>query len=529
MKCIQTSLLAQVILSIAFTGTLAATTVSQSGLGSVAHEDSCTVTGPTAAFSSTTPQIFLRFVLAGVRAGEQVTVDWLDPAGKVAASAPYDQLPAAASLCLLTQIPVGGFAPAQSPGNWTVRISANGFVLLNKPFQITGPAAGGLRVTKVEVKEPELILEGEGFNTESIVHLAQYTASGGWTYFAHVFPKSLEPNRITIPISPLKPAEYVVFVKNDHALSPPARFLIATTGGYRMPFPPSEQWIISQPPYGSYSHWGRTQHAYDIAPRSGGCVVAMRGGVVHAFDRGYGQTPNLRIFGNYITVEHDDGEYSHYGHLRTGTFRVRTGERVEQGQALAIAGTSGYSFGVHVHAQVTKSFSISAQSIPFRFEELGRLNGFRGAVQSTNQSPFGSCSAPKRAMPTIITTNGTKPAEQATPPTWTGSVALAAWWSELTPVAPGSKTLEVKIGWDPADRDLDLHLMSPTGRHYGPFADTTGYTAGAGKEKAFQIPNPEPGTWRVSVQAVKGAEPTPFRVYRSATPGTTAWGGARRR
>jgi murein DD-endopeptidase MepM/ murein hydrolase activator NlpD len=499
---------------------LSAASVSQMTLGNVAQEDSCVVSGSSAAFDSATPQIFLRFVLSQVRAGDQVTVEWIDPAGRLSSSVPYDQLPAAPSLCLISQLPVGGFAPAQYPGAWTVRIVARGAVVQSRQFRITGDVTSPVRIVRVSTKElnareAELTVEGEGFNTESTIHLAQYTKAGGWTYLAHLFPASLDPSRMTVTVGALPPAEYVVFVRNGPTvLSPPARFLIATTGGYRLPFPPQEQWMVSQGPYGSYSHWGRTLHAYDIAPRAGSCVVAMRGGTAHVYDFGLGQTPHRRIFGNYITIDHGDGEYSHYAHLRARSFRVRSGERVEQGQALAIVGNSGYSFGTHVHVQVTKSFAISSQSIPFYFEELPARRGFRGAITSINHSPYGDCNGAKPNIPTFLTSaNGQSAAAPAIPPTWTGQVAVAAWWSELTTVPQGAKQLHVKLGWASEQHDFDLHLMSPSGRHYSTYADATGYTGGA-NSKSFQIPAPEPGIWRVSVQGTRGnGESMSFSVY----------------
>ncbi|MCC6365219.1 MAG: peptidoglycan DD-metalloendopeptidase family protein [Bryobacterales bacterium] len=517
-----------------------AASVRQGELGSSASEDSCTITKPGTAFPASTRQVFFRFLARNVRPSDALTVEWLDPAGAVSATAPYEQLPASASLCLLTQLPVGGFAPANSPGQWTVRVTANGTTLVSLPFRILpDPSAATLRISRVATREisprqNELVVEGAGFNMDSIIHVAQYTSAGGWKYIAHMFPQTQDASRMTARLAALPPAEYVVFVKNGEQLSAPGRFLISTAG-YHLPFPPKEQWVISQPPYGMYSHWGRTLHAYDIAPRAGGCVVAMRAGTVYTFDRGYGQTPHLRIFGNYITIQHDDGEYSHYGHLKTGTLRVRNGEHVEQGQALAIAGTSGYSFGTHVHVQVTKTFAISSQSIPFEMEDLppAERHGYRGPVVSANRSAYGDCSGPRPASPVYLSTTsaGKHSAAPAAAPTWSASVPVAGWWSELTQIPKGAKSLEVKLGWESADRDFDLHLVSPSGRHYGPYADQTGYTAAAGTSESFEIVSPEPGMWRVSVQGIRGkGEAMPFQVFRSVSTATPAraWGGARR-
>jgi murein DD-endopeptidase MepM/ murein hydrolase activator NlpD len=519
-----------------------AVTVQQAGLGAAASEDQCALlsASTTNSFPASSRQIFFRFVLGAVRPADSLTVEWLDPNGNLESTIPYEQLPGSSSLCLLTQLPVGGYAPANKPGAWSVRILSGGRTLTSLPFRITAESnAAGLTLTRVTPQGSELLIEGQGFNTESIVHVAQYNAASGWTYIASMFPDALEPTRLRAKLAALPPAEYVVFVKNGQVLSPPARFEIVTEAGYKLPFPPQEQWVITQPPNGGYSHWGRTQHAFDMAPRQGSCVIAMRGGIVHARDMGYGQTPHLRIFGNYISIQHDDGEYSHYAHLRSGTFRVRTGERVEQGQALALVGNSGYSFGTHLHVQVSKSQAISSPSIPFRFEDIppAQQTRYRGPVVSANRSTKGDCSRP--ASPLLLSTsNGTQrfltaPAAPETAPTWTGAVGVAAWWSELTPVPANTKALEVLLGWDAADRDLDLHLVSPSGRHYGSYGDRTGYTASQNNQESFVIADPEPGTWRVSVQGMRGdGAPMPFRIHRALTAPpapAAAWGGARAR
>ena len=54
--------------------------------------------------------------------------------------------------------------------------------------------------------------------------------------------------------------------------------------------------MITQGPYGTFSHWGNSLHAFDIAPRSGRCVVAMKAGVAYTHDLGLHQDHRHRIF-----------------------------------------------------------------------------------------------------------------------------------------------------------------------------------------------------------------------------------------
>jgi uncharacterized protein YfaP (DUF2135 family) len=90
------------------------------------------------------------------------------------------------------------------------------------------------------------------------------------------------------------------------------------------------------------------------------------------------------------------------------------------------------------------------------------------------------------------------------------------WWSDLIAVSRGSKLLEVTLSWTGAPADLDLHLMSPSGRHYAAYADTTGYS-GDTNPKTFRVPNPETGLWRISVQGMRGPGVINFGVATSGT------------
>lgn len=501
-----------------------AATVQQAGLALEASEQNCAITKPTSVFPASARQAFYRLILTRVAATDRLTIDWVDPSGAVAVSVPYEQLPASPSLCFVSQLPIAGFAPGGQPGEWRVRASINGVGLQESRFRIQAdPAASGVVIRtatlgEVAVGEAELVLAGYGFAAESVVNIAQYTASGGWTYLHHLFPANFSPERIAVRLPMLPAAEYLVILRNpDGRLSAPARFVISR-GGYRLPTPAGQAWMLTQGPYGSFSHWGRSLHAYDIAPMAGSCVVAMRGGVVSAYDLGYGQTPHLRIFGNYITIAHDNGEFSHYAHLRSGTFRVRTGQVVDQGQALATVGTSGYSFGAHVHVHVTRAHWISTPSIPFQFEDLPAASrpGYRGTFRSANASNYGDCQSSAVPPTQLSRTERRSAVPSVAAPTWTGQVALADWWTKTTTVARGVRAFDIRVTWDGASQDVELHLVSPSGRHFSPWDDTTGY-APAALAKSFRIPNPEPGIWRVSVQGTRGSgEAIPFRVFQAA-------------
>lgn len=57
-------------------------------------------------------------------------------------------------------------------------------------------------------------------------------------------------------------------------------------------------------------------------------------------------------YGNYVIVQHSDGNYTLYAHLEANSIIVTAGESVEQGQVLAKMGSSGNSTGTHLHFEV---------------------------------------------------------------------------------------------------------------------------------------------------------------------------------
>lgn len=75
--------------------------------------------------------------------------------------------------------------------------------------------------------------------------------------------------------------------------------------------------------------------------------------------------------GNQVIVAHAGGEYSTYAHLKDGSIRVRKGDRVTRGQALAQVGLSGDGFQPHLHFQITDGPDINyARGIPAIFANV---------------------------------------------------------------------------------------------------------------------------------------------------------------
>jgi hypothetical protein len=512
------------ILWVASFGTSAWALTVQEGRTAVAvSEQSCVAPKSVSVFQPVDRQAFVWFIALHVRSGDQLRVEWLDPGGAVSTTADYGELPNAGELCFTAQLPIAGFAPASEPGNWTVRAVSNGIVAFSRTFSIAGstdngaPTINSVTWSGEKSQEIDFTVRGKNFLPGSIVLIAEYKPAGGWRYLASLQPRDTTANQLTVHYAGLPANEYWAIVESpDGRMSRPAQFLIET-GGYKLPTAAGVPWIITQGPYGTFSHWGNSLHAFDIAPRAGSCVVAMKAGIAYTHDLGLAQDHRHHSFGNYITIDHGNGEFSHYAHLAAGTFVVKNGERVEQGQALATAGNSGYTLGegggYHVHVSVTRALPIASSSVPFQFEDLPdwtRGSGYRTVV-SANSSPLCDCVSRR-----TVASSGA--ASLAARNQLSGSVSVAQWWSDIVTVSRGSKVLDVSLSWAGSPRDLDLHLMSPSGRHYAAYADTTGYS-GDTNPKSFRVPNPEAGLWRLSVEGMQGSGPINFAVATSGSKG----------
>ena len=57
-------------------------------------------------------------------------------------------------------------------------------------------------------------------------------------------------------------------------------------------------------------------------------------------------------YGNYITIQHNDGNYTLYAHMDTNSVLVKEGDNVKQGQVIGYVGSTGKSTGGHLHFEV---------------------------------------------------------------------------------------------------------------------------------------------------------------------------------
>jgi murein DD-endopeptidase MepM/ murein hydrolase activator NlpD len=102
-----------------------------------------------------------------------------------------------------------------------------------------------------------------------------------------------------------------------------------------------------------------------LAPGAG--TIADLVDSVH--DNAPGAGNDQQPLGNYVVIDHGNGEYSFLSHLERGSLAVTVGERVRPGMLIGHCGSSGDATEPHLHynVQSTPSFMVGA-GMPAQFQ-----------------------------------------------------------------------------------------------------------------------------------------------------------------
>lgn len=164
--------------------------------------------------------------------------------------------------------------------------------------------------------------------------------------------------------------------------------------GYRDPSVPSLKFPVPKgvltSPFGY--RWGRFHRGLDIAAPLGRSVLACADGRI-AFT---GSRKRFRRYGNTVLIDHGQGVYTTYAHLKDVV--VKKGQSVRRGQKIATVGNTGRSTGPHLHLEVRVS---NKMYNPLAYFASSELSGIVIAKRFTD-SPMGPIRAHWR-VPDLLT------------------------------------------------------------------------------------------------------------------------------
>lgn len=156
------------------------------------------------------------------------------------------------------------------------------------------------------------------------------------------------------------------------------------------------EWSVLQGNDGEWTHKGKGCYAWDFVVRdpdgkqhrsdgkkvedyycfglpvfapAPGTVVAVENTVE---DNEPGTAVTERNWGNYVIIDHLNGEYCEISHFKQNSIPVVPGQRVERGQLLGYCGNSGRSPVPHIHFQLQKGFEPGSETLPAVFAEAVR-------------------------------------------------------------------------------------------------------------------------------------------------------------
>ncbi|MEO5903732.1 MAG: M23 family metallopeptidase, partial [Gemmatimonadaceae bacterium] len=86
----------------------------------------------------------------------------------------------------------------------------------------------------------------------------------------------------------------------------------------------------------------------------------------------------IALYGNYLVIDHLNGEFSLLGHIKQGSARVHLGEMVKVGEHVADVGAAGSSSMPHLHYELRTAGGVrGVEGLPSYFEDYVRLVGSR--------------------------------------------------------------------------------------------------------------------------------------------------------
>jgi|SRR3989344_2660939 len=149
----------------------------------------------------------------------------------------------------------------------------------------------------------------------------------------------------------------MVFTKNVYGLPLKKKDLIKAISHPKAHFGPFKEAIDFVLP----------EESFILAPKAGEVIEIKVDSKEGGFEPKYNDVKYL----NYMTIQHSDGEYSQYAHLRHKGALVKVGDKVKKGRPIALSGNTGFTTTPHLHFLIFKlnNSEIGFESLKIRFDE----------------------------------------------------------------------------------------------------------------------------------------------------------------
>jgi len=149
--------------------------------------------------------------------------------------------------------------------------------------------------------------------------------------------------------------------------------MASTKNIYALPFKKKDLIKAISHPKAHFAHF---KHAIDFVLPEGTILLAPKAGKVIDIkvDSKQGGTDpkyNDLKYLNYMTIQHSNEEFSQYAHLKHQDSPVKLGDKVIQGQPIALSGNTGFTTAPHLHFQIFKlnNTEVGSESLKVKFKE----------------------------------------------------------------------------------------------------------------------------------------------------------------
>ncbi|MCX6286175.1 MAG: M23 family metallopeptidase [Bacteroidetes bacterium] len=103
--------------------------------------------------------------------------------------------------------------------------------------------------------------------------------------------------------------------------------------------------------------------------------------------------------GNHIILDIGNGRYAMYAHCVTGSFMIKTGDKVKEGQPLALLGNSGNSDAPHLHFEVGDAPDFfMCNGLPFVLKKFTRIGEYQDPYNNTPVTYYNVMNEQKMVM-----------------------------------------------------------------------------------------------------------------------------------